>query len=44
MKKLYDTPEMLVMILRSEDIITNSPITAHLEGGYGDFDCFEFPG
>ena len=43
MKKIYDTPEMLVMMLRSEDIMTASPIMAHEEGGNGDFDFFMFP-
>ncbi len=42
MKKIYDTPEMLVMILQSEDVITNSPISL-LDEGNGDLDFFEFP-
>ena len=42
MKKTYDTPEMLVIILRSEDVIANSPISL-LGEGKGDLDFFEFP-
>ena len=42
MKKLYDTPEMLVIILRFEDVIANSPISP-LSEGFGDLDFFEFP-
>ena len=44
MKKLYDTPNMLVISLNSEDIMTNSLIiTVHENGGNGDLDFFEFP-
>ena len=43
MKKIYDTPQLDLLTLCSDDILTNSPIMAHEEGGNGDLDFFEFP-
>ena len=41
MKKLYDTPETIIMTLHSEDVIANSPIQEIAEGN-GDLDALDF--
>lgn len=42
MKKTYLTPDLFVMPLHTEDVITNSPINV-VESGDGDIDYLEFP-
>ena len=44
MKKTYNTPQLNLLTLCSEDVLTNSPIMVLDEGGYGDLDFFMFPG
>ena len=41
MKKLYDTPETIIMTLRAEDVIANSPIQEVAEGN-GELDALDF--
>ena len=42
MKKIYDNPEMLIMILQSEDVITSSA-PEFLEDGDGSENKLAFP-
>ena len=41
MKKLYDTPETIIMTLRAEDVMTTSPIKEIAEGN-GELDALDF--